>query len=386
MPYSNLVINPNAGSVPSFGGLDASQWSHSNSVQNSNNTSSSQGAFGGMMNNLISGGLGAVGGLLTTGLNAIFAKKAAQRQFKYNKQLMQFQNELQRDMLVDEMALKMRGYKNAGLSTASLAGNFSNNTAVPGTSVSAPQASSSDFSKLGDIFNVARQVKLQEAAIESQIDLNHAQAQGVLANARKANAEAAPIEQYGMQTAASTLQNIDQNTKTQLAQEEKMWTDAYNGIRLTDAQIRQIDGQLDIAYKTLPSQLQVLAAQVYELHARGVLSYADAAEAYQSIQESAKRIEKMEVDMGLTSAQTAVAWATKSLIEKQKETEGWKSLEAKKNAQILQLQYDIAKSMGMGYYHFNNVMNAINPVAWVMAAVGLNRAIPGSRGTQIGFK
>lgn len=385
MPYSNLVINPNAGTTPSFGGLDTSQWSLSNAVQSSHNTGGNGSAFGGMMSNLLSGGLGALGSIASSLISGAFAKRAQQRQFKMNQLLMDKQNQMQRDMLVDEMALKMQGYKNAGLSTASLAGNFSNNVAVPSSNVGAPQGTAHDM-RLGDIFNAARQVKLQEMAIQSQIDLNEAQADALLSNARKTNADATVTEHYGLKTAASTLQNIDQNTRLQLSQEEKTWTDRWNSINLTDAQIRQIDGQLDIAYQQLPLQLQVLASEVFKNQESGKLSIAQAAEAYQAIRESAKRIEKLSADIGLTSAQTAVAWALAALHEKQKETEGYRGLYEKKQAQLAQLDYDVANSMGMSYYHLRNVMQVINPLTWIMGAVGISRNIPSTHTPITGFR
>lgn len=272
MPYSNLVINPNAGSVPSFGSIDSNQWSLGNAVQSSNNVGSNGSAFGGLMSGLLSGGIGAVGSLIGSGLNALFAKKAAERQFKMNKQLMQFQNEMQRDMLMDEMALKMQGYKKAGLSTASLAGNFSNNTAVPSQSVGSSQATAHDM-RLGDIFNVARQVKLQEMAIESQIRVNEAQANALNSNARKNTADAIVTEGYGVPTASQNLKNMQAQVRHLDADiaflNEKTRTEPvarrsiFKSIQLTDKQIQAIDMQYDIEYRKLNPYIQNLLANAY---------------------------------------------------------------------------------------------------------------------------
>lgn len=290
MPYSNLTINPNAGSVSPFAGLDASQWSLGNATQNINNMNAGgSSAFGGMMSGLLSGGIGAASSLLGTIINGIFAKKAAQRQFDMNKKLMDYQNEMQRDMLTDEMALKMQGLKNAGLSTASLAGNFSNNTAVPSQSVGAPQATAQDM-RLGDIFNAARQVKLQEDAIQSQIDLNEANAQKALASARndystagKTDVEKYLLQVYGARKYETEIANLTAEEQKKLADRDYIVQKKINEMNLNEKEIQLLQQQYDINWKKLPKELALLSAQAYREYQQGNLAKKQCDEVQQKI-------------------------------------------------------------------------------------------------------
>lgn len=244
----------------------------------------------GFIKNIISPLMGLAGGFLSSGLNAAFAKIAAKRQYKNQVQLMQLQNQMQRDMLTDEMALKMKGYKNAGLSTASLAGNFSNNTAVPGGSAAASQASASDLGNIGNIMNAAKQIKLQELALQSEINLNNANAEAARANAQNSMASAGKtdIESYLLNTYGSRkyegeIANLDAEEKKTLADRDYLVQKKINEMNLNEKEVQLLQQQYDINWKRLPKELALISAQAYREMEQGNLARKTGEEVQQKI-------------------------------------------------------------------------------------------------------
>lgn len=269
-------------------------------------SSGSGSAFGGLMTSLIPSLLGSFG---STALNALFSKISANRQYGMNKSLMDYQNLLQRDMLTDEMALKIQGYKNAGLSTASLAGNFGGNVAVPSSNVSATQAQAND-PRLGDIMNAARQVKLQEDAIQSQIDLNEANAEKARASAGVDTIEADLRKVYGAPVYELTMSSMSENTKKTIADRIKAYQDMWNSMDITGQQILNLEQErknmeqvFNINVKTLPKQLALLAAQAYAQYQAGNLSKSQASNVAQQTKNLEVQHALLQKNLKITDSQ-----------------------------------------------------------------------------------
>lgn len=283
MAISNMVIPTTAplSSMSSMGGTFGRTMDVANNVPPLSSNSGGSG-LSSLGSSLLSGGIGAAGSLLSGFINNIFAMRAQKRQFKYNTQLMNIQNALQRDLIQDDALLKLQGYKKAGLSTASLGGSFGNPSSVPVQSVGSPQGSMPDM-RLGDIFNAARQVKLQEDAIQSQINLNNANAESALANARNSisesrltDAETYLKQNFGAAYYEHQFANMDANTKESLANTDKLIQDMWNSINITDAELKLKELEYQTNFRQLPKLLRLLDAQTAESYSRGEVNRATA--------------------------------------------------------------------------------------------------------------
>lgn len=391
-----MDVNPNAGSASPLstnyspsGRVDSSMPKSFKSNLDALNASfpvategGSGSAFGGLMSSLLPSLIGSFG---STALNALFSKIAANRQYGMNKSLMDYQNQLQRDMLTDEMALKMQGYKNAGLSTASLAGNFGGNVAVPSSNVSATQAQAHD-PRLGEIMNAARQVKLQEDAIQSQIDLNEANAEKARASAGVDTADAYLKREYGDQEYEKTFALMDAQTRDLVANAEKAAQDRLNSIRLTDQQVYSIATQTGIAWTKLPLELKALAADIYARRASGAMSYAQAAEAYQAVKESAERINLIREQEDWTDAQTDAAIELAILYKKQQSGEGYRNVSAKAQAELDQMRRDVERAFGHRGRVMERAVQAVNPLSFIIGFSAVNKMMPNGPKHGMGFK
>lgn len=119
-------------------------------------------------------GASQVGGAL---INQAFAKRNAKIQKKNQMDLMDYQNDINRQNIVDEKTLERQSLENAGLSTASIDGNASTSLAVSGGSASAPETPQVSFDMAGIYQAITQAKKNNEEARAKRIENDRSEAE-----------------------------------------------------------------------------------------------------------------------------------------------------------------------------------------------------------------
>lgn len=154
-----------------------------------------------------SGGIGAAlqaGGSLIGGLiGQAFAKRNLRRQVNAQKELTEFNLQKEYELMLNEMRFKTMGMRNAGISTASMNGQFGGNAAVPTQSAGLPQGPQVQMNP-----TLGLELAMALNKNDAEVGVLQAQADALKADARMRNADASVTETYGHPTAAQNLSNM----------------------------------------------------------------------------------------------------------------------------------------------------------------------------------
>lgn len=335
-----------------------------------------------------SGGAAAIsgaGGILQGLLNAGFAKKNAALNYKYNSMLMDKQNQYNIDAFNRENArqdylmrnansIMKQSLQNAGYSTADPNGTGVspagiNNMDVPSNPGMNVGMSAPDLAGIFQSIASARLMQAQATKVESET------VEQDIKNELYAK--------YGESEYQATVKNLEASAQNQVAMSLFHDQQRVNSIATTEATVKDINQRLDMDWQKLPVQLQLYAAQANEAFNSGELRKAQIDEVYQGIRESYARIQKLMSDIGLNSAQIAVAGAlTQNYFQdtrlKQVQTSG-KIIENAYN----RLQYDVQNGLGVKWHQAKDVLDAFLPIGTLVGALKL--LSPGSNVTVKGF-
>lgn len=318
----------------------------------------------------------AAGGLMQTALAPLtyaLQRKNQQKlmdyQQKLNRQAFDWENQRQ-DWLMQNSALMQKlNLKNAGYSVADPNGS---GVETPTTNdMSTGGQSSVGMVDIGEGINKGALLAAQIKNIEAQTKKTESETEGQ-------DIQNYLNGKYGETQIQRALANLDEDTKKKIS--ETLYNDQQrlNSIRLTDANVRNIEERLDMDWQKLPVSLQLLSAQAFEARESGNLKHAQISEVWQSIRESQKRIEKLQSDIGLNSAQVGVliaqaeniAQSTKNLGQDFK-IKGAEYVLKNNEAELQQFRTDVEKSMGMTYYQAKNVVETILPIGMFGTAVNM---------------
>lgn len=288
---------------------------------------------------------------VSEGVNSLIGEHNLSVKTKYQKHLMDYQMQQQRQMMLDEMSLRKQSYRNAGLSTAALAGSFGGNVAMPNASagelstVGKGMNPMEAFTMMANIKNIEADTKVKEADAanrqadtdlkNSQTDLNNWQ---LLFN-----------QTYGAREAKAAIDKMDAETKNQLAQASKADQDKLNSILTTNAQVALLWQQYHFNAERFPVELQLMGAQIAELVSRGQLNRAQASAAYKSIEVMDSQIKLNAANAGLSKAQAGAATQLAALYVQQKGL-----VEVQKNKE--QIALEASQKLGVGYYAMTEVI------------------------------
>lgn len=175
---------------------------------------------------------------------------------------------------------------------------------------------------------------------------------------------------YGDAQWQVAIKNLDSQTAQNYANELYLNQKKLNETNLTDAQVNNIEKHLDWDYQKLSPELQLLAAQAYQATASGDLNHAQIGEVWQSIRESAQRIRNLQTELGLTSAQTAVAVQQAKNFAVENKILGLQTVSQKAHTELDLFRKDIEKSMGFRFYQAKRVAEAVLPIGVLGTILG----------------
>lgn len=281
MPYSKMNVNPDAGFVPSLGSINSNSWSLNGATSYS--PSFSLGFLG-------KSGIGAAlqaGGSIISGLiNQAFAKRNLDRQVAAQKELTEFNLNKQIDLMLNEQRYKKMGLKNAGISTASMNGQFGGNAAVPTQSVGMP--SSNAMPPINPVLGLqlAMEMKKNDAEVENlhtASQLNIANAENAYASAGKTDIEAYLLDTYGSRKYEADIAQLNAQEKKTLADRDFVVQKKLNEMSINEKEIQLLQQQYDINWKRLPKELALLSAQAFRETQQGKLAQKTQDEVQQKI-------------------------------------------------------------------------------------------------------
>lgn len=262
----------------------------------------------------ISAGINLLGGFLSNQLNK-----------NPQKEMMQYQNQLYRQNVVDMPGLQVQGYRNAGLSTASLAGNFSSNVAQPNatgqmTGFTGSQGSSlaQNMQNLANIQNTNANTKL----LQNQADLVKSQQLGQdNINSRYNDT----INSLLANQAADTLFKQTQNKGLEFDNQVKEVTASVYGdksvygeyLRQTlnnnlseqAARIGLTNAQLDLTNKQFQQSDEYLALAYWNAKINQQNANSNSANASANLQNAATNAEHLKIDQQNADSNTIQAQA-----------------------------------------------------------------------------
>lgn len=280
-----------------------------------------------VLQGLASSGLNTAGSLIGAGIQQMFYGKNLKKNVAAQKDLMNFQNDINQKNLLNEMKLKKQSYMNAGLSTAALG---DGSTSLVGQSMPSSPSSFSpsvDMSSLGSV---------------------GASAMLMASQARKNNADARGQEitnNYQDEMMQKTISQIDENigyirsqkdlndtTRERAIAELEYYKQAYpemlTQIGLTNQELDQRINNLNIQYhlskqqydfnsQHMPLQIKMTIAQISLLKKQGELSDAQAKQCYATIGEL-NQLARLYGTQANVSEMTESAQIARAIAEKGK--------------------------------------------------------------------
>lgn len=273
------------------------------------------------------GGLALAGGIAATAshVNSMITNhynhKNRQAQISADKELMSYQNSLNRQYLLDSPSMTVEGLRKAGLSPLSSQGSFT-------------QAGNTSIANVGTPSGSAPKFELDPVSI-SQLDLNESQ--------KNANDQLARVY-----AADASGKEIDNQTKADknIAEIKAI----YSGINLNDSQISEILSNIDKINQDIvesASRVSLNQEQVNYLQTKG----------FNETWDMLLKNEKLQHEINLMVAQTHMS-----------------------NAQAM----DLVKKVASGYYEsLVNANNA--GAAASRSQVGLNVALAGQAGANTAY-
>lgn len=282
---------------------------------------------------------GAVGGLIQGALNFRYQKKLMEKQNQYDIAAFERENARQDYLMENSQQIAKNALRQAGYSTADP--NGTGVTAAPTNNMDVPQQAS---------FNVPiGEMAMQGAMMAAQL-------QNVRAQTEKTKAETDMQyllndlkALYGEDEVITNLNNIDSNTARNLAEAMKAQQDRINSIVITDATKANIEERLAMDWMKVFPELSIMAQQIENLKAQKKVTEAQEREVYQNIKESQQRIANLINENKLTSADIAVAKATKAKIEQETKTEKNRTSSAASNARVDKIEADAKSLLGSKY-------------------------------------
>lgn len=327
---------------------------------------------------LISGGAGLANTLLSSGLQSIG--------FNQQKSLLAEQQKYYQQNLHDAPVLNAQGLKDAGYSLASEGGAQS----VSASSPSAPSSTAFPTTNAFDVGNLLNTYK-----IESDIALNKANANKAAADADKArgdNSRANAILQPTIDNLRKDLDlknynlvNMLPKEREKLESEIKVNTARLDEIEATVSNLKSSTSLNDQQCAYISQKVANFAIEIQEAVSRINANKANAAASYESVRTMQHQQQLIDAEKNLTSAQ-------EGLVNKQKVTEGWRSVEQRSSAILRQFEYEIQKELGVDYYKNRQVILdvlsgtkdvAVSTASAVIATKGIKGMRSGSAGNYI---
>lgn len=305
--------------------------------------------------------------------NGLLGLAGARLQYKYNKKLMAQQNkyaidafnrenERQDYLLANSASIMRQNLQNAGYSAADP--NGSGVQTPSQASITPPSNPSASMPDLGK-FDL-----MQAKLINAQSELIEAQKEKVVSETEGQDIQNWLNRTYGEQQWQASIRNLDAQSQNQVSQALYKDQQKLNEMKLTDAQVDNIEQRLDMDWQRLPVSLQLMTAQAYQAEASGDLSHAEVNKVYQDIRESMQRIVNLQHEVGLTDAQVGVAIQLAANYAKQNNILGFETTSAKAKAEVDQFERDVKTSMGLRYYQARNVAEAVLPIGAVAGLIG----------------
>ncbi|AZL82733.1 minor capsid protein [Capybara microvirus Cap1_SP_50] len=205
----------------------------------------------------LSAGISAGSNLMSGLLNQAFYKRNLERQISAQKEMMDYQNQMQKDLMLNEDKLKVGSLRAAGLNPAMLASSSSGNVAVPGApSVSAPVGTLStngiDFASMlaqsASADKESAEARGQEIEnqykarlLQGQVNILDLQGQQIKSSIDKINAE---------------IPLLEANKDLSLEQKQKVTAEIHK----IESEIRSIDVNVKLAQQKTSAEVRKLLA------------------------------------------------------------------------------------------------------------------------------
>lgn len=310
----------------------------------------------------ITSGTQALSGLATANVSYKNNKKLLEQQQQYNRENFELANARQDYLLANQAAIYKRSLQNAGYSTADPSGIGSQVAGVNQISpASTPGVGMANFGKL-DLLS-AQLLDAQKENIQADTAKKIKETEGQ-------EIQNYLNQTYGADQIEAALANMDASTRERVSQSLYLDSKKLNEIKLTDAEIDNIEMRLDMDYARLTPQIRLMAAQAYQASQSGALSKSQIDQVYQAIKESEEKIKVLKSEYGLNDAQIAVATNLAEKYAQETRLTGYETVSAAARADLNQLERDVQKSMGFRYYQARRVVDAIIPIGAAAAIVG----------------
>lgn len=295
----------------------------------------------------LSGLFSGIGGLISSGINAVQSLKAQREANKGNMELAKYQNEANVNLWREQNAeaikqwernndynsptSQLARYRDAGLNPMLIYGSGSSvagNSSSPASIGQAPHQERATLNpavmpdlELGKHLGSAANMYLQGKLAENQISIGAAQAENL-------KSQSALNALKGLRERALTEKEVLGNKITKETYDDIVYG-RRAGNRKTDAEIHKLETSADLD----ESNISVNAARIDELQSRLGLNAAHAASLYQGIRESAERVAGMKLsrrfdELTFHDRQMALVEATSQAIIKTEQ--GYLDLDIKK--------------------------------------------------------
>lgn len=243
-------------------------------------------------------GAGVLKSLMTGGINNMFAKKQMKLQDKYNRALMDKQNAMQRQLLMDEMPMKAQSYRNAGLSTAALAGQFGGNVSQP-MSTAGLVAGSGDGSMALDMG-----AGISAFKAPSEVTTNKSLAEKAHAEANMTKYQEELSRTFGPASAQTMIDSMSTDMAFRVAQTYNEYVDAASTSARTAADIDIAYKRFNLDAKVASEQMKYYAGMAYQAYKAGKLDEGQYEYTMKSLNKLDKEIEDFDHKWALQDNQS----------------------------------------------------------------------------------
>lgn len=300
----------------------------------------------------------AASGIASGGYSVRSQKKLMAEQAKFAKEAFERSNARQ-DWLISNLptmqrrALEAAGYSSANPDGMPMMSAQSNNMTAPANHA-VPLA---DFGSHQALADYALRVA-QAENIKADTDKKKSETKGQdIENKLKSF--------FGADQWNAAIENLNADTQKKISEAWYNDQQRLNNTNLTNAQVGQIEETLDMAWKKLPVELQLMAANAYQAQRSGDLSHSKISEVWQNIKESGQRIELLKSQGILNDAEASVAIQMAKNAFLEGKIKGYDVTTHKKDAELKQFRTDVETSMGKTFYQAGKIVDAILPLGVV---------------------
>lgn len=312
----------------------------------------------GMSSDIMKGTISAAGSIGSGIIGSIASAIGARKQWQREKEMFQMQNDRQDWLLQNSALMQKKNLQNAGYSTAD----------PNGTGVTAPSVTSmnpvdyvSAYNQIGNHATVAALQAAQVANLNAQTNKVNKETEGQ-------EIQNYLNQTYGAKNWEATIKNLDAQTKQYIEEAAYKAQEKLNSIKMTDASVKNLNERLEMDWAKLPPSLKLLGAQADQITKSAELTEEQKKLVWANVSKAYKDVQKLQSEINLNYAQIEVAQnlAQKYIAEKLNIDENTLYTKAQKwntmtEAQQKDFELEVAKSMGIPFWHAQKVISAMLP-------------------------